>query len=389
MNIGIAGPIEVYSLKEYLPEATDEELKLGLGGTAVNQIIEGLLKAGHKVTVFTLDPKIDSTYILEGNNLKVIFGHFRLSAYSKMFDFCRKEYLQIKKMINDEKGSLDLVNAHWSYEYAIGTILAGVPHIITFRDDSPTILKLYKHPYRLTRLLMDFWIRRNARAFSFNSTYLKSKIGLNGVVIPNPIGGSEIKQKRSFPGIKSKWDIFFAANGWSHSKNPDSAIEAFGILRKKNKNVHLHLFGKGYEECGESYQIAKSKYCLDGISFRGFIKHQRLLDMMDEFDIHLHTSREESFGNTLIEAMAKGIPVIGGKDSGAVPWVLDNGKAGILVDINEPEEIAQSLEKLISGKELYETLSQRSIENVSTRFALDAVTDRYVNEYQKQIECQA
>ena len=45
----------------------------------------------------------------------------------------------------------------------------------------------------------------------------------------------------------------------------------------------------------------------------------------------------------LLEAMASGLPVVGGIGSGAVPWVLDDGGAGFLTDVRSPEQIAATL----------------------------------------------
>lgn len=382
MNIGIAGPIEINSLKQHIPTLTEQEEKLGLGGTAINIIIDGLIKAGHNVTVFTLDTQVKEKKVIYGKNIKIIFGHFRISKL-KTFDFCRKELLQIKHFIELEKNDLDIVNAHWSYEFAIGTILANVNHLITFRDDSIRVLKLLKTPYRFTRLLMDFWVRKNGQNFSFNSDYLKQRISLKGAVIPNPVTKIVAKYNRSLLQNKQTIDIFFIANGWGEIKNPITAIKAFSILKKRYNNIYLHFFGKGYEKGNYNYNKIKGIYDFENIIWHGYLPHNELISQYNNCDILLHTSREESFGNTLIEAMCFGIPIVAGENSGAVPWVLNYGKAGVLVNVENPEDVSNGLLKLISDKSYYNYMSENALENVRNRFTQVSVVTNYVKEYIK------
>jgi Asp-tRNA(Asn)/Glu-tRNA(Gln) amidotransferase A subunit family amidase len=64
---------------------------------------------------------------------------------------------------------------------------------------------------------------------------------------------------------------------------------------------------------------------------------------------------------TIVEAMSLGVPVVGGKGSGGVPWQLGNGDCGILVDVESPASIASGIVGLVSDQPLYDTLRQRSV----------------------------
>ncbi|MFV0418660.1 MAG: glycosyltransferase family 4 protein [Dysgonomonas sp.] len=382
MRIGIAAPIKVSSLKEHFVNLSQKDLSLGLGGTAINILIDGFIKAGHKVTVFTLDPTITDKYVLEGDNLKIIFGYFRCSGREKTFDLGKTEIFQIKTFILEEKRNIDIVNAHWSYEFAIGTILAKVPHLITFRDHAQTVLKMVPRPFIFIRLFMDKWVRKNAQNICYNSPYLKAKIKKGGMVIPNPITEKEIMRARKYPKDKDIFKIYYIANGWDKIKNPTIAIEAFYILRKEILNVELYLIGKGAEPNGPNHTLIKKRGLGENVFFRGSIGHEELIQELEIADILLHTSREESFGNTLIEAMAKGIPTVAGKKSGAVPWVLADGAAGMLVDIESAEDVAQALITLIKDEDKYECISTCGIRNVKERFSQLKVCAAYITAYQ-------
>ena len=388
MRIAIAAPIEVNSLKQHLPDATSEELELGLGGTAVNLLIDGLINEGHHIIVYSLDTKIRKKYVLNGPNLKIVFGHFRATSKVKWFDFCYQEWRQIRQFILEETEEIDIINAHWSYEFAIGTILAKVPHVITFRDNARVILKLSNyHPYRFFRLLMDYWVRKNGNFFTFNSKYLQDKIKLKGTrifpIIPNPLMDNIISSPRKYPYQKKTIDICFVANGWSYIKNPENALLAFKRLIKKVPTARFYMIGSGYEPNNKRVLDFMCKNNIDFVNLLGKLTHNELISKLNQFDILLHSSREESFGNNLIEAMAAGIPVVGGINSGAVPWILENGKSGILVNIEVPEQITEALLTLIHNKEVYERISINAYESVVKRFTSRVISKAYTNYFKE------
>ena len=72
MRLGMASAISVNSLADYLADVKYEDKKLGLGGTAVNEILVGLINHRHHVTVFTLNSTTHQMTRLFGPNLKII-----------------------------------------------------------------------------------------------------------------------------------------------------------------------------------------------------------------------------------------------------------------------------------------------------------------------------
>ena len=84
--------------------------------------------------------------------------------------------------------------------------------------------------------------------------------------------------------------------------------------------------------------------------------------------------------------MAKKTPVIAGKDSGAVPWVLNYGKAGVLTDIKSSELIADEVIKLLTDEELWETFSNAGYQYAWENFRLMKIIDQTIHEYRKVLE---
>jgi len=81
--------------------------------------------------------------------------------------------------------------------------------------------------------------------------------------------------------------------------------------------------------------------------------------------------------------MSFGLPVIGGKHSGGVPWVLDYGKAGLLANISNPSEMAKKMNTLLEDKQLYLKVNNQSIQRIKDLFTQDAVATAYEAVYLK------
>jgi len=100
-----------------------------------------------------------------------------------------------------------------------------------------------------------------------------------------------------------------------------------------------------------------------------------------EVDIFVHPSLEEGHPLSVIEAMALGIPVIGGVHSGAVPYTLENGRAGLLVDVRSPQAVAGAMLRLAEDAEMRITLGRAARRSAWHRFRLEHVVDAYEKVY--------
>ena len=108
--------------------------------------------------------------------------------------------------------------------------------------------------------------------------------------------------------------------------------------------------------------------------------------MLDLSDILVHPALEESFGMTLVEAMARKVPVIAGQSSGAVPWVLSGGEAGLLVDVSSVDTLVQSILRLAMDRGLWKSFSESGYRNALRRFNSNEVAKDVISLYHQVIE---
>jgi len=94
-----------------------------------------------------------------------------------------------------------------------------------------------------------------------------------------------------------------------------------------------------------------------------------------EADLFALPSHREGFPNTLLEAMAAGLPCVA-TPVGAIPEVLE-GECGILVPVGDARALREALAPLVRNPDLRSRLGRRAQERVAERYALDAVMRRY------------
>ena len=83
----------------------------------------------------------------------------------------------------------------------------------------------------------------------------------------------------------------------------------------------------------------------------------------------------ESLGLVLVEAMASGLPVVASR-VGGIPDVVENGVNGLLVEQKRPEQLAESIRRLLSDAALSEALGRRGVQTANERFSWEASAER-------------
>lgn len=114
----------------------------------------------------------------------------------------------------------------------------------------------------------------------------------------------------------------------------------------------------GYGAAGILGEIERSK-CRDRIRVTGYVSEQELQRLYSRASIFAFPSLAEGFGIPVLEAMAHAVPVVTSKGS-ALEEVA--GDAALLVDPEQPEEIAGALKRLVEEEDLRKTLEKRGLE---------------------------
>jgi glycosyltransferase involved in cell wall biosynthesis len=180
------------------------------------------------------------------------------------------------------------------------------------------------------------------------SNYLKSefeKRGYKTLFIPNVL---EI-EKYQFKERKDLQPKILWVRAFKHLYNPLLAIEVLKIIKEKYSEVTLCMIGPVKDA---SFDLVKEKVIQEGldsnIEFTGVLSKDKWHERSKDFDIFINTTNFDNTPVSVMEAMALGLPIIS-TNVGGMPYLIQNGKDGILVEKENEKLMAEEVIKLIEN----------------------------------------
>ena len=98
--------------------------------------------------------------------------------------------------------------------------------------------------------------------------------------------------------------------------------------------------------------------------------------------VFVNATPGENFGLTVIEAAACGLPIVA-SHTGGPQEIVENCKNGLLVDVENPEELSVALKKIISDQTAWETYSSNGVRFTNVLYSWDAHAQRYIETIQE------
>ena len=183
------------------------------------------------------------------------------------------------------------------------------------------------------------------------SKYLTKKyIGSNKEILYNHF------QNQSKIKIKRKDNTIFFIGRLVHLKGLDIVIKAISIVKQEIPNIKLEIVGDGFNNYKQKLQELVKKLNLeDNIKFCGLVYGNEKWKKYYSSTIQVISSREEGFGNVVIEGMLCNTPIIVSND-GALPEV--SAGYALIFDINKPKDLARKIIKLLKDKKLRNNMSK-------------------------------
>lgn len=206
-----------------------------------------------------------------------------------------------------------------------------------------------------------------------------SRIRLNYTGVPVPDLQHKAEDSRPLRVLQ--------ASRFLAKKGLDTTLRAVALLKAAGCDVRLTLAGDGVEK--ENLQrLAGSLGIGKSTRFAGFLDESELGQLYLASDIFVHPSRTTEVGdregipNSLLEAMAHGLPVVSTRHSG-VPEAVTHGKTGLLIDHSEPEELAAAMRKLSESQSLRAQLGTAARQEIVSRFSIAACVRALEDAYEE------
>ncbi len=347
--------------------------------SAVSELAKGLVEAGHRVTFVTTDPSPEVDSIdLHGPEFHLAIRPARPRPRHHLPDLYAIERRAMVDVLRDTKP--EIVHAHWTYEFELAAQDSGLQHVTTARDAPWTILRHVPDAYRLARLGVAWRARPGIRNLVVASPYMldawRRQMLYSRMITIIPNMAPELP---AVERVKSGIPTAICVADPSPRKNIEGLVRSFRKVRREIPEARLRLVGQGLGELDPLAGRLAAAGVTEGIDFLGPLRREKLAVEVAAAWCLVHPSLEESFGNTLVEAMMLGTPVIGGRDSGAVPWVLAEGAAGTLVDVRSPRALSDAI--LAHLERAPRSVPEVAHELLQSRYSREAVVDAHLRMY--------
>lgn len=189
-------------------------------------------------------------------------------------------------------------------------------------------------------------------------------------VVYNPVFET-IPEK--IPSSDINHGLVIAAGALTELKHFDLLLEAFALVRK-TRPCSLVIYGEGPLREALEHQ-AEELGISDVVKFPGFVND--LQSRLGRAACFVLSSHVESFGISLVEALAAGVPVVSVDCPYGPREVLQEGEFGILVPQDDAEALARGISRVLDGDGI-----TPKIEMVS-RYSLAAIAEAYERELVK------
>jgi glycosyltransferase involved in cell wall biosynthesis len=262
----------------------------------------------------------------------------------------------------------------------------GLPYLISLRGaDVPSDeVKRFARQYKVLRPFIH-WLWHDADALVAVSSGLRSYAketapDLPIQVIPNAIDLSAFTPPVQRETVGSVRLLYVGR--FNTFKNVETLVEAVGQLSQMDVgDFELDLVGEG-EQRPVVERMVSELGLTRRVHFVGWVARDCIADHYRSADIFVTATTWEGMPNTVLEAMACGLPIVGTQASGLRELVRD-GLNGYLVPIKDPDALVQALARLVDNGYERRRMGRQSRKLAEREFAWEYIAEQYVKVYEE------
>ncbi len=304
---------------------------------------------------------------------------YTLALTSKIIEVC-------------EANKLDILHVHYAIPHSICAYLSrqilrdsSIKFVTTLHGTDITLVGI-EHSYHK---MVKFGIIESDKV-STVSNYLKQatidkfKINKDISVIPNFVDTNKFspnKRDIQCPLFEGGYKFILHISNFRPVKNITILIKAYNLILKK-VNARLVLIGDG-TEISTVRKLANKLGILDKICFLG--KVELVEDLLPSADLFMLTSKTESFGLSLLEAMSCGVPTIS-SNVGGISEVVQHGETGFTFNPDDFNSMAEKAIEVLTNSDLHKHLSQNGRARAIKYFNINKIVDQYEQLYFDTLE---
>lgn len=162
-------------------------------------------------------------------------------------------------------------------------------------------------------------------------------------------------------------------------KHPELPVLLAKKLMDAGYQFHIDMYGSGVE-FDKTVALAKSLKVIDNVTFCGNKPNAEIVEAMCNHDIFLFTSdKGEGWGAVLNESMSKGCAVVASNMIGSAPFLIEDGKNGLLFKSEDIESLFDQTKKLFDNPDLRRRLSENAVRTMQDLWSPKVAASRFID----------
>lgn len=259
------------------------------------------------------------------------------------------------------------------------TAFLNIPLVICERSNpfirkSSFVWKLacaFTYPFASTLMVQTQEVAKNYK----NKRNLINELFVIANPLPNEFLATQLTEKKTDRG-----KIILAVGRYAPEKQFDRLLKAIAHLNHEHADWILRIVGEGPERSHLEELISQlglqNRVELPGVS-------KNVLLEMQKADIFCLTSKYEGFPNSLLEAMAVGLPCISFDCPSGPKEMTDHGKAALLIEPDNFEALVSNLDRLLKDKEERKKYAALAYDFSHKNYSLNTILTQWDNLFAK------
>ena len=282
-----------------------------------------------------------------------------------------------------------------SYPFVPIARVAGSGITTCFLGNNP-LKRLMRHPmarlYRSSPLVIAVSESTKGLLRDVGVPSEKIKVIYNGVedeMLGKSPGAAKVESLRQKYGIPPGAKVLITVARVLPRKGQDTVIKALPAVLSEFPDTYYMIVGNG-RYAQNFKELAESTGVSERVIFTGGVGHADVIDYFDLSDAFIMPNRSwnnkiEGLPNVLLEASARGKPVIAGNHGGSVEAVGD-GVTGFLVDPESVSAVSEAVLKLLKDPVLAREMGEKGRARVSGRHTMKGMIENYASSIRGAVE---
>lgn len=340
----------------------------------------GLAEQGFQIGLFSFNKASYPWY--EHPNITVFFEpDKKINAESNLTKLAYIKYVTVlKRIIKQFKP--DILHAHYATSYGLVGALSGFRPFIISAWGTDVMKFPQKNFVAKSILKYNF---KNADVLCATSETIKTHIGAVSSktveVIPFGVDTQHFKKKKTDSPYSSSEFVIGSIKPLESLYHIDVLLKSFASVYSRFSNARLLIIGEGSEKNTLEKQ-AEALGIHEVVRFTGRIPFSEVNHYFNQLNALVNISQYESFGVSVIEAMACEVPVIV-SDTGGLKEIVYDDSVGIKVPVNDVDATTKAIEELIQSPEKCAELGKNGRQLVLQKFDWQLNLDQMITIYKK------